>query len=131
MTAALASLATDEYRARSEAAIQRVRQGRWTREQAHDRLWPWLAMALAAGADLAALIGIPQRWPVLSSDICPRDQWLAELERARNAALDTPAMASTPRARRLCTLANTLGCGPYIPAAAQSAPDGQQERPAA
>jgi hypothetical protein len=117
------------------------------------RLRPWAAIALRAGADPAAIspdvaaaveayrrAGLTQgeAHGLVAVDLCPKPAMLAELARARNAALEAVPDPSDPKFHRaqaaggdsafkrasqaaqdLQVLAALLGAPPYLPSSAQ------------
>ena len=126
----LALAAERTFRARQAIASRLIAEGKWSRAQAEAKLRPWLAIAALAGADLAELqdegivifppaqAGAPCRLRHSASDICPRADALAELARARDAALDAlPAIAASASeaTQDLVVLAIHLGAPAYHP----------------
>ena len=125
----LAQFAAQEYRRRGIFARRQVESGHWSRERADSRMRPWLAIACWVGADLHEferpladlVITNPDGTPfmseaearaLISMDICPRRDWVNELARARDAALDKLAGDHTEldlaKARGLAALADHL-----------------------
>lgn len=118
---------------------QRVRAGQASRDQADARLRPWLALACMACADLphyAELLAERrevnagtgelaltegQLHSLIALDIAPREQALAVLTAARDAALDAEPEGAdydspqSQQARALRDLADHFGCRAYLP----------------
>ena len=129
----LAKLAQIEWDQRLAFARQRVREGRWTALEADARLFPWLAIALRAGAepteaaDLVAAVREEPDHPIqgearfiAATRLCPTADMRAELTRARDRAL-AKAIAE-PANRQACErsaalqfIACYLGCPPAEP----------------
>lgn len=142
MTPAVGALR--EFQHRQRLARQAIASGEWTLTTAEERLRPWAAIAILAGADLpeanealsalaSGLITSFADMPrdraerlarsMLADDLAPPAVWEAVLMRVRNAALNALTGAEEPdstpvtRGRALARLADALGIAPWIPEA--------------
>lgn len=129
----LAKQALVEWEQRLAFARRMVSERRWSREEADARLFPWLAVALRAGAEppeANAMLAEIRQEPdspseftaraIAAGRLCPWPDMRAELTRARDAALAGALKkpgdrAVSERSTRLQFLALYLGCG--MPAA--------------
>ncbi|XUU60674.1 hypothetical protein ACRAQ6_14110 [Erythrobacter sp. HA6-11] len=123
----LAAFGLSEFEQRADKLRDAVGKG-FDPRRAERNARTWLAIALAAGAEpnvpaLRTDCIFPEGATALlrAWDIAPREECLAELERARDTLLNKHAGEITDatlagRIRGLCTLANALGCAPYRPA---------------
>lgn len=136
------TFAAEEFNRRADFARAAVRKGTWSRQDAYQKLAPWLAMALRCGSDVddLNLIGGDNdqlhraladrrvksttgrelctdgqaRWFV-AEDICPRRVWVAELTKARDAAIRAARVkseASLMQAAGLIAMASLIGADP-------------------
>lgn len=89
---AIALIAVDEFTRRRQALRHAARQGLRPAAECESKAWAWLAIAAAAGADLPELM-VDCIWPagargrLRADEIMPRERYLAELARARDAAV--------------------------------------------
>lgn len=93
---ALAPIALEEYHHRKASVDAAIAHSGFARQEGERLLRCWLAIALTAGAKPSECGPEVDRWQgsladhyarfLLLEDLPPRDQWLGELTRARDAA---------------------------------------------
>lgn len=133
MSDPITSLALAEYNRRAALAQRAVTGGTWPRLEAHQKLLPWLAIALHCGAEPEAAEPLLEDWrkigagthanakdsnrsrsrftgshirALAADDICERSAWHGELADAADRA--ARQAAHHPRNRAACELSQTL-----------------------
>lgn len=117
--ATIAKIAEEEFSRRRAALKRAVDGGDWPGDPANETARLWLAIAAAAGAKLpelqvTAIVPLGKTCAITASNIAEPSAYLAELARARDAAITKAEaapkdLAADQRARDLIALAEALG----------------------
>lgn len=124
------AIALEQFTRRRAWLAREVRERRLASAEADQRLAPWAALALRAGAELSQIgteafatvedyrkAGLTDREAraCTAEDLCPLAECRRQLAIARDAAIDITLSKTerTPQARALMRLADHFHCAPY------------------
>lgn len=110
---ASAAFAAAEF-IRRQALAQNARDaGTMAREEAEARLWPWLAIAAAAGAQLPELVDADNGRRIFAHEFAEPEEYKEILAKARDAVIE--ANRCDEYGRGIVALADALRCRPWHP----------------
>jgi hypothetical protein len=111
----LSAFAAGEFQ-RLRGNVQKAcNDGTIAREAAEAGLWPWLAIAIAAGNSIGDLLDLDAEARRFAYDICEPAEWREVLAKARDAVID--ADRADEWGRNILALADALHCRPWTPKA--------------